>query len=123
MHQRSPAAITVHGREPCPTAGEDSGSRPKDRMNTLSHCVYVLTSLSDGKFYIGYTADLSRRLKEHEDGRSQSTASRRPLRLVYCECFLSKNDALRREAYFKTAKGKRVLRLMLRDGLGLLPKT
>jgi len=107
----------VHGREPWPTAREGSGSRPKDRMNTLSHCVYVLTSLSDGKFYIGYTADLSRRLKEQEDGRSRSTASRRPFRLVFCECFLSKNDALRREAYFKTAKGKRVLRLMLQGCL------
>ena len=86
-------------------------------MHLPSHCVYVLVSLADGKFYIGYSADLPRRMSEHEGGRSRSTASRRPFRLVYSECFLSANDALRREGYFKTAKGKRTLRLMLRESL------
>ena len=74
------------------------------------HYVYVLISDLDRKFYIGYTKGLKRRLKEHNSGRSISTKGRRPFRLLYYEAHLSKTDALRREHYFKTTKGKSTLR-------------
>jgi len=86
-------------------------------MQPLAHCVYVLLSLKDHQFYIGYTADLEARLKDHAEGRTPSTAPRRPMRLIFCEFYGSKRDALRRERYFKTAAGKRVLRLMLFESL------
>jgi putative endonuclease len=81
------------------------------------YCVYVLLSLKDHKFYIGFTGDLRRRIKEHNAGKNISTKPRLPLRLFYYEAHLSKSDAERREQYFKTAKGKATLRLMLRDSL------
>jgi putative endonuclease len=81
------------------------------------HYVYVLLSQKDHKFYIGFTSDLKRRLKEHTDGKSPSTKSRRPLMLLYYEAHLSKDDAMRRENYFKTTKGKATLKLMLRGSL------
>ena len=79
--------------------------------------VYVLLSLKDEKFYIGFTGDLRRRLKEHNAGKNISTKSRRPLKLVYYEAHLSKADAERRERYFKTTKGKATLKQMLRCSL------
>jgi putative endonuclease len=79
--------------------------------------VYVLYSLKDQLFYIGYTANFIRRMSEHENGMSKSTACRRPFVCVFVEYYLSKSDALRRELYFKTSMGKRVLRLMLSDSL------
>jgi len=79
--------------------------------------VYVLYSLKDLQFYIGYTGNFKRRMEEHAEGRSQSTACRRPFVCLFVEYYLSKADALRREKYFKTAGGKRVLRLMLTDSL------
>jgi len=79
--------------------------------------VYVLLSLKDNKFYIGFTSDLKRRLKEHNAGNNISTKSRLPLKLVYYEAHLSKTDAQRREGYFKTSKGKSTLKQMLRDSL------
>jgi len=79
--------------------------------------VYVLTSLKDSKLYIGFTNDLKRRLKEHNSGKNASTKSRIPLELVYYEAHLSKADAMRRERYFKTTKGKSTLRQMLRESL------
>ena len=42
---------------------------------------------------------------------------RGPFVLVHCEYYLEKADAERRENYLKTAKGRRVLRLMLKDSL------
>lgn len=79
------------------------------------YCVYVLYSLKDHKLYIGYTTSLRRRLSEHRRGESASTAPRRPLRLLFCEHYISRDDAQRREKYFKTSPGKRALRLMLKD--------
>ncbi len=86
-------------------------------ISELKHCVYVLYSLSDHHFYIGYSANLKQRLTEHVSGKSASTAPRRPFRLVFCEYYLSKRDALRRERYFKTTAGKRVLKLMLQTSM------
>jgi len=86
-------------------------------MQKLRYCAYVLYSLKDFKFYIGSTSNLEERLVQHDQGRSKSTAKRRPLLLIFCEFFLSKKDALRRERYFKTDAGKRALRLMLRESL------
>jgi len=79
--------------------------------------VYVLLSLKDKKFYIGYTGDLKRRLKEHNSGKNISTKPRLPLKMIYYESHLSKVDAERREQYFKTTKGKTTLRQMLRNSL------
>jgi putative endonuclease len=83
----------------------------------LQYCVYVLYSLSDDKFYIGFTENLKRRLAEHFSGKNISTRSRRLLRLIFCEYYLSKSDACRREKYFKTSVGKRCLRIMIKKSL------
>ncbi len=79
--------------------------------------VYILLSLHDENFYIGLTNDLKRRLSEHKRGKNISTAKRLPLRLIYYEAFISGKDARRREKYFKTTKGKKALKLMLREAL------
>lgn len=54
---------------------------------------------------------------QHQRGKNTSTAKRLPLELVYFEGHLSKNDALRRERYFKTNKGKVTLRQMIKETL------
>ena len=86
-------------------------------MNAKLYCVYVLLSIKDNKLYIGSTSNLKNRLTDHFSGRSPSTAPRRPFKLLFCEYFLSKKDALRRERYFKTNPGKKSLKLILRESL------
>ncbi|MBI5127330.1 GIY-YIG nuclease family protein [Candidatus Roizmanbacteria bacterium] len=78
---------------------------------------YVLLSLKDNQFYIGYSSNLKERIKEHSSGKNTSTNPRRPLKLIYYEAHLSKVDAMRREKYFKTEKGKSSLRQMIRESL------
>lgn len=78
---------------------------------------YVLRSEKDSKLYLGYTSDLKKRLKEHQDGEVSSTKSRLPVFLIFYEAFLNQEDALRREKYFKTNAGKKSLKLMLREYL------
>ncbi|MFA4936999.1 MAG: GIY-YIG nuclease family protein [Patescibacteria group bacterium] len=86
-------------------------------MKQKFHYVYILKSLKDGLFYIGFSTDLKRRLQEHNSGKNISTSRRLPLQLIYYEAFLSRTDASQRERYFKTSKGKTTLRLMLKEFL------
>ncbi len=72
--------------------------------------VYVLISESDRQFYTGATGDLENRVQEHNDGKVASTCKRRPLKLIYYEGCVSKEDAFRREKYLKSGMGKRYLR-------------
>ena len=68
------------------------------------HYVYVLKSLTDGKFYLGATEDLKRRFSEHQNGESRATRNRKPFVLVYYEAYQSKKDALIRERKLKQFK-------------------
>ncbi|MBK9106704.1 MAG: GIY-YIG nuclease family protein [Saprospiraceae bacterium] len=78
---------------------------------------YVLFSEQDHKLYIGFTSDVFKRVAEHNAGLNTSTAPRRPLTLIYFEGHLVKEDALRRESYFKTSSGKRTLQIILKQTL------
>ena len=82
--------------------------------------VYVLYSLKDHKLYAGFTLDVERRLKEHNEGKTTSTKPRRPFELIYYEAHYSKADAQKRERYFKTTKGKATLKQMLRQSIAEL---
>lgn len=86
-------------------------------MPTKFYYVYILRSLKDRLFYIGYSEDLKNRIKDHNSGKNNSTKNRRPLELIFYEAFAHKADALRREAYFKTTKGKTTLKQMLKEFL------
>ena len=79
--------------------------------------VYVLRSALDGNFYIGHTADLRKRLAEHNSGRVQSSRKRVPFELVYYEACRNLSDAIRREKYLKTTYGHRYLKSRLKDDL------
>jgi len=78
--------------------------------------VYILESKKeDGELYIGYTDNLRKRLKEHNQGLNRSTKPFRPWRLIYYEACLNKEDAKRREKYFKTTQGRRLLKRRLKE--------
>ena len=68
--------------------------------------------------YIGFTKDLKKRLNEHKKGLVTSTKNRLPLKLVYYEACLNKNDAIAREKYFKTGFGRRFLRNRIKAYFG-----
>ena len=76
----------------------------------IMYYTYVLESQVDNKLYIGWTNNLKRRLANHNNGNVQSTASRRPMKLVYYEACINKERAIAREKYFKTGYGRRFLK-------------
>jgi putative endonuclease len=79
--------------------------------------VYILRSESDDGFYIGFTTDLRRRMKEHQEGKAFATLYRGPWNLIYYEAYLEEQDALGREQYLKSGSGRRFLKSQLRHYL------
>jgi putative endonuclease len=78
---------------------------------------YVLRSLTDLKFYVGFTSNLMQRFEAHNSGKVSSTKNRIPFELVYFEGCQSKEDAMHREKYLKTFYGKMFLKNRLKSYL------
>jgi len=76
----------------------------------MLYYTYVLKSLKDLKLYIGWTVDLQERVDKHNKGLVEATKARIPFELVYYEACLSKENAIKREKYFKTGFGRRFLK-------------
>lgn len=66
----------------------------------------------DNTLYTGWTTDLDRRIEAHNSGKgAKYTRSRRPVELVYAECFDTKQEAMRREWEIKQLSREKKLRL------------
>ena len=85
------------------------------------HYVYVLRSLKDNGFYIGYSANLRKRFSEHVTGGSFAASHRGPWQLIYYEAYLERDDALGRERYLKSGSGRKFLKTQLRHYLSKQP--
>ena len=71
-----------------------------------------IVKCSDGSLYTGWTNDLDKRLKAHNSGRgAKYTKTRRPVELVYYEKFLTKQEAMSREARIKQLSRSQKLEL------------
>ena len=70
--------------------------------------VYVLRSLSDSGFYIGFSTNLRARLRQHQDGESFATSHRGPWKLIYYEAYTEREDAEGREKFLKSGAGRRL---------------
>lgn len=76
--------------------------------------VYILRSGKDGRFYIGSTKDLEKRLARHSAGRVPATKSRLPMTLVYSERYPTLADAYQREKEIKAEKSALFIERLLR---------
>jgi putative endonuclease len=76
-----------------------------------------LKSLKDAGFYTGFTKNLKLRFEQHNKGLVESTKDGRPLKLIYYEACLEKEDAIRKEKYLKSYYGKMYLKRRLKSYL------
>ena len=71
------------------------------------HYVYVLRSERESdRFYVGLTADLRKRLRDHNAGHSIHTAKYIPWNLETYVAFSNKDKAVQFEAYLKSGSGR-----------------
>ncbi|MBK7734464.1 MAG: GIY-YIG nuclease family protein [Chitinophagaceae bacterium] len=69
--------------------------------------VYILYSIKAAKTYTGFSNDVQRRLFEHNISESRGFTLRyRPWTLIRTENFSTKKDAMLREKFLKTGRGR-----------------
>jgi putative endonuclease len=84
-------------------------------MEKNEHYFYVLTC-KDGSFYGGYTNNLERRIKLHNDGKgAKYTRGRGPVELTYYRSYETKGEALRAEYKFKRLTRKKKDEFLMRE--------
>jgi len=76
--------------------------------------VYVIKSESSNKIYIGQTADIDKRLKQHNDPYNNyskyTKQNKGPWKLIYKEEVASRSEALGREKFLKSGKGREFIK-------------
>jgi putative endonuclease len=83
----------------------------------MYYVYYLQSKNNSGHNYVGYSENLKKRILEHNSRRVKSTKPYTPWMLIFYEAYLSKKDAKRREKYLKTTKGRKALKIMLKDTL------
>lgn len=68
--------------------------------------VYILKSLKNGKFYIGSTGGISKRIKQHQRGHVKATCNILPIKLEFFQEYESVNLARKVEYRLKKLKRK-----------------
>ena len=106
------------------TACETAGSRPKagsgptrtvkKTQEDVVWYVYILKCGKINRYYTGHTENLERRLKEHNNGKTQSLRAYLPVRIIYTEEFSTKQEAFRRERQIKSYKGGEAFKRLLK---------
>ncbi|MBL7845021.1 MAG: GIY-YIG nuclease family protein [Cyclobacteriaceae bacterium] len=76
----------------------------------MDYNVYVLESLSDGKWYYGFSEDMEQRFLDHQSNRSKYTRFKGPWKLIFKKRFVLKTEALQFEKYLKKTKNKVFIR-------------
>lgn len=76
---------------------------------------YIL-KCSDNTLYTGWTNNLEKRIKDHNDGKgAKYTKPRLPVELVYYEEFETKEEAMKREYAIKQLSRSQKILLMKKD--------
>jgi len=81
--------------------------------------IYVLRSAKSGRWYIGCTNNLRKRLQQHQKGLSRYTKGKGPFEIIYFEGCKNESDGFAREKYLKTGMGRRYLKNRMKRFLSL----
>ena len=80
------------------------------------YVVYILKSLSSQKHYVGYTSNLISRFNSHNFlGKKGYTTRYRPWRVIHVEFYVTKKEAIFREKFLKSGKGREWMKENISD--------
>jgi putative endonuclease len=77
--------------------------------------VYILQNSID-KIYIGQTNNLASRLSRHNDNQCKFTKNKGPWRIVFNESFKTRAEAMNREKFLKSGKGREWIKINVKLG-------
>lgn len=84
-------------------------------MEENMNYVYIL-ECSDGTYYTGWTNNLDKRVKMHNEGKgAKYTRGRLPVKVIYCETYNDKKEAMRREYEIKRFSRRKKIDLIFKN--------
>ena len=84
-----------------------------NKINFSMYLTYVLKSLKNNKFYVGYSGDFKNRLELHNKNVVFVTKNKGPWQLVYSEQFTNEKDAIIRERQIKSWKSRKAIEKLI----------
>ena len=81
----------------------------------MFHC-YILRSQKTGRRYVGSCEDLRQRLHRHNTGQVKATKHGVSWSLIHTEIFSTRREAVQRELYYKSGRGRDELDRLEQDG-------
>lgn len=74
----------------------------------MEYFVYIIRSLSTNKYYTGFTSDINRRLKQHNQRlcNTHFTKNLTDFELVFCQIVESRTEARKLEKFLKSGCGR-----------------
>ncbi len=81
-------------------------------MKQTQYYAYVIKN-TEGMLYKGSTSNVKQRVKNHNEGKSTWTRGKGHWELVYCEECASRSEAVKREKFFKSGKGREFLKTQI----------
>ncbi|MBI2592101.1 GIY-YIG nuclease family protein [Candidatus Saccharibacteria bacterium] len=83
----------------------------------MNACVYILKFEKSGKYYVGSTSDIIRRLNQHKTGQTVSTKRKNEnFEVVFSQNFESLNKAREIERRIKGWKRRDFIEKIINDG-------
>ena len=76
----------------------------------MVYYIYAIKSIVGNRIYVGFTNNLEKRIKEHNQGKTKSTKGFRPWSLIHYETSQTRIEARNREKYLKSGCGKEFLK-------------
>jgi putative endonuclease len=83
--------------------------------------VYILISVKTGKTYTGQTGNLTKRINSHNCGEQLATKHGVPWKLIHKEEYYSRSDAMKRERFLKSGKGREFIKREILPKIGAWP--
>ena len=81
--------------------------------------VYILRSERDGRYYVGQTSDLGKRLNRHNHGTERATRGRGPWVVVYTDQYDTRAEAMARESKIKARKKRAYIEELIAEYRGV----
>lgn len=99
-----------------PPVCRQARQNPKDLpADTSKYYVYVI-KCSDGTLYKGFTNNLKKRYEEHEKGIGADwTRKNKPDYLIHYEIYNTKEEAIKREKFLKSGRGREELNTLIKE--------
>ena len=82
----------------------------------MSGFVYFLKSEVNGRYYIGSTNNVDRRLDQHNNGESKYTKLTKPFKLVFSQEYESLKKARQIEFKLKKLKRRDIIEKIIKEG-------